>query len=185
MTVYIAIIGLCWVVFLISWAIFAMTFGSSGRNYYTPGGRAIRLLFVVAIFLAVGYGRTLTLRPFGELTLDVAAAGAALCIVGLAFAIWARVALGRSWGMPMTQHEDPDLVTSGPYRFVRHPIYTGLSAMMIGTALVHPLAALPCLCMVGYSVFSAFREERDMERRFPGAYSDYKKSSKMLVPFLL
>jgi protein-S-isoprenylcysteine O-methyltransferase Ste14 len=139
----------------------------------------------VAIFLAIGYGNTLNLRPFGELALDVAAAGAALCIVGLAFAIWARVSLGRNWGMPMTQHENPELVTSGPYRLVRHPIYTGMSSMLIGTALVYPLAALPCLGMVGYTVYSALREERDMEQRFPGSYAEYKKRSKMLVPFLL
>jgi protein-S-isoprenylcysteine O-methyltransferase Ste14 len=87
--------------------------------------------------------------------------------------------------MPMTQHENPELVTSGPYRLVRHPIYTGMSSMLIGTALVYPLAALPCLGMVGYTVYSALREERDMEQRFPGSYAEYKKRSKMLVPFLL
>ena len=185
LTLYITIVAVCWVVFLVSWAIFAMTLRSSGRSNVTPRARGIRLLFVIAIFLAIGYGQSLTLRPFGRFTLDVAGAGAALCIVGLAFAIWARVALGRNWGMPMTQHENPELVTSGPYRFVRHPIYTGLSAMMIGTALVHPWAALPCVGMVAYTVYSARREERDMEQRFPGTYAEYKRRSKMLVPFLL
>lgn len=185
MTPYIAIVGLCWVAFLVAWVILALTFRNSGRSDATPGARGVRLLFAVAIFLAIGYGNTLNLRPFGELALDVAAAGVALCIVGLAFAIWARVSLGRNWGMPMTQHENPELVTSGPYRLVRHPIYTGMSSMLIGTALVYPLAALPCLGMVGYTVYSALREERDMEQRFPGSYAEYKKRSKMLVPFLL
>lgn len=143
------------------------------------------MLIVIAIFFTIGYGNALQLRPFGQYTLDIAAAGVALCIAGLLFSVWARVALGRNWGMPMTQHDDPELVTSGPYRFVRHPIYTGLDAMMIGTALVHPLAALPCALMVAYTAFSARREERDMEQRFPAAYPDYKRRSKMLVPFLL
>jgi protein-S-isoprenylcysteine O-methyltransferase Ste14 len=185
MTTYVTIVAGCWVAFLVVWAILAMTFRGSGRSSAMPPTSGVRLLLVIAIFLAIGYGRTVTLQPFGRFTLDVAAAGAALCIVGLAFAIWARVALGRNWGMPMTQHEHPELVTSGPYRLVRHPIYTGMNAMMIGTALVHPIAALPCLGMVGYTIYSARREERDMEQRFPGTYAEYRRRSKMLVPFLL
>ena len=122
---------------------------------------------------------------FGELTDELAITGAALCIIGVAFAVWARVALGRNWGMPMTRHADPELVTSGPYRFVRHPIYTGLSVILIGSALVYPHAvALPCALMVGYSVFSARREERDLEARFPETYPVYKRRSKFLVPFV-
>lgn len=97
----------------------------------------------------------------------------------------AGVALGRNWGMPMTVHENPELVTSGPYRYVRHPIYTGLIAMWIGTSLAYPLGALPSAFVIAYMVFSALREEHDMEKQFPEAYPAYKKRSKMLVPFLL
>ena len=106
-------------------------------------------------------------------------------IAGVAFAIWARVTRGRNWGMPMTLHDDPELVTAGPYRFVRHPIYTGLAAMFIGTALVFPLGAFAGVIMIAYMIFSARREERDMETRFPDAYPAYKQRSKMLVPFLI
>ena len=60
-----------------------------------------------------------------------------------------------------------------------------LLCMLIGTALVHPLAAAPCLGLVAYSAFAARREERDMEQRFPDAYPEYKRHSKFLVPFLL
>ena len=52
--------------------------------------------------------------------------GLALFVVGLGFAIWARVNIGRNWGTPMTQKDEPELVTSGPYRLVRHPIYSGI-----------------------------------------------------------
>ena len=86
-----------------------------------------------------------SVRPFGDFTDGAATAGVMLCILGLQFAVWARVTLGRSWGMPMTLHANPELVTAGPYRYVRHPIYTGLSAMLIGTSLVYPVAAAPCL----------------------------------------
>ena len=140
-------------------------------------------MLLAGIYLGIRYGDSV--RPFGDFTDAAATAGVMLCIVGLQFAVWARVTLGRSWGMPMTLHENPELVTAGPYRYVRHPIYTGLSAMLIGTSLVYPVAALPCLAMVAYSAFAARREERDMEQRFPAAYPEYKRHSKFLVPFLL
>jgi protein-S-isoprenylcysteine O-methyltransferase Ste14 len=177
------VIGLCWVAFLAAWAILAMVYGRSGKRSSSAAAVGLRLLLLVAIYLGIFYSNSV--RPFGDFTDAAATAGVMLCIVGLQFAVWARVTLGRSWGMPMTLHENPELVTGGPYRYVRHPIYTGLSAMLIGTSLVYPLAAAPCLLMVAYSAFAARREERDMELRFPGAYPEYKRHSKFLVPFLL
>jgi protein-S-isoprenylcysteine O-methyltransferase Ste14 len=56
--------------------------------------------------------------------------------------------------------------------------------MLIGTSLAFPIAALPCAIMIVYMVFSARREERDMQQRFPDAYPGYRKRSKFLVPFL-
>ena len=178
------IIGACWLAFWVAWAVLALTFGGGRQRSFSPAASGVRLLIVLSLFLGFFYGTPR--QPFGELTDELAAAGAALCVVGLLFAVWARVALGRSWGMPMTQHADPELVTSGPYRYVRHPIYTGLSVMLIGTSLVYPFpVALPCVLMIAYSVFCARREERDMELRFPQAYPEYKRHSKFLVPFLL
>jgi len=184
--VYAEIVGFIWLAFLISWAIFAMTLGGGARRYYSPAARAVRILILIAMFFALRYSSRLpAVQVFGDVASVAATAGVALCIAGFAFAVWARVALGTNWGMPMTLHENPELVTSGPYRYVRHPIYTGLSAMLIGTTLVYPLAALPCALLIAYSVFSARREERDMEQRFPDAYAAYRRRSKMLVPFVL
>ena len=182
---YAAAIGLCWLVFLASWMVFAMVFGGGGRRRQTPGAIGVRLVILGTMFVGVFYGDRIRIQPFGPYALEFAKAGVALAYVGLAFAIWARVTLGRSWGMPMSLHDNPELVTSGPYRFVRHPIYTGLSAMLIGTALVYPLAVVPCVAMIAYSLFSSVREERDMQNRFGDAYLEYKKRSKRLVPFLL
>lgn len=176
------IIGGSWIAFFIAWSVLAMVYGGSAQRSFSPAARVLRLLMLVAFFLGIYYGQRL--QPFGEYAANVAVAGAALCVLGLLFAIWARVALGRSWGMPMTIHADPELVTSGPYRYVRHPIYTGLSAMLIGTSLVYPVAALPCAATIAYSVYSARREERDMEQRFSESYREYKRKSKFLVPFV-
>ena len=177
-----AIIGVCWLAFFVAWFIAVLIYGGGGRRHTTPGSIGLRLMMLAAAYLSVRYGEGF--QPFGHLTNNVATAGAIVCLVGLVFAIWARVSLGRSWGMPMAQHDNPELVTSGPYRLVRHPIYTALAAMLIGTSLVFPVAALPCALTVTYMVFAARREERDMEQRFP-AYAEYKQRSKFIVPFVL
>jgi hypothetical protein len=176
------IVGISWLAFFVAWFVAMLIYGGGGRRTPTAGGIGLRALMLAGAYLAVRYGDSV--RPFRELTDGVATAGAVLCVVGLLFAVSARVALGRSWGMPMAQHDDPELVTSGPYRLVRHPIYTGLAAMLIGTSLAFPVAAIPCAITIVYMVFAARREERDMAQRFPGAYPEYTRRSKFLVPFL-
>jgi isoprenylcysteine carboxyl methyltransferase (ICMT) family protein YpbQ len=176
------LIGICWIAFSIAWVILAMVYGGGGRRQTTPGAIGLRLMMLAAAYLSIRYGDAV--RPFGHSTDLVGQAGAIVCALGLAFAIWARVSLGRSWGMPMALHDNPELVTSGPYRYVRHPIYTGMGAMLIGTSLVFPVAAVPCAITIVYTVLAARREERDMQQRFPGAYPDYTRRSKFLVPFL-
>jgi len=184
MSIYDQIIGGCWIAFFAVWVALSIA-GVRGRRQYSPGRSALRLLLVIAFVLSLRYGDRVPATVFGRLTAEVAAVGSALCVVGVAFAIWARVTLGRNWGMPMTRHDAPELVTSGPYAYVRHPIYTGVLAMLIGTALVYPLAAVPSLIVLPYFLFSARREEHDMHQQFPDAYPAYKKRSKMLVPFVL
>jgi protein-S-isoprenylcysteine O-methyltransferase Ste14 len=184
--IYNAIIGLCWLAFFAAWAVLAIAFRTSERSRAaSPSGRGLRVVLAVAMLVALVLGNGFALPLFGELGAAANAAGAMLCVAGLAFATWARVVLGRNWGMPMTLHANPKLVTSGPYRYVRHPIYTGLTAMWIGTSLVYPFAAVPCAATVAYCVASALREERDMAERFPAAYAEYKHRSKMLIPFLI
>jgi protein-S-isoprenylcysteine O-methyltransferase Ste14 len=189
MRTYDAVILGCWLVFFAVWAVLAIAGGRGGRQSPTPANRMLRLAVLALAVFAVFYGDRLPM-DFARSTaryaqqIGAAAVGAVLCIAGLGFAVWARVSLGRSWGMPMTLHQKPELVTAGPYAYVRHPIYTGVAAMTIGTALVYPLAVLWSVVLIAYFIFSARREERDMERRFPDTYPAYRRRSKMLVPFL-
>jgi len=180
MDIYEQIVAYSWLVMIVVWLGAALVLGTSGIGRTSTRARVIRLLLVVALWIAIGYGyrfKTSTLP-------DLAAAGSALCIIGCAFAIWARFSLGRSWGMPMTHHAKPELVTSGPYRLVRHPIYTGIALMLVGTSFVYPLGAIPSAAFIAYFIFSASREERDMERQFPDTYPGYRQRSKMLIPFV-
>jgi protein-S-isoprenylcysteine O-methyltransferase Ste14 len=111
--------------------------------------------------------------------------GLVLFPVGLGFAIWAWVQIGRNWGAPMTQKDEPELVTSGPYRLVRRPIYSGFLVGGVGTAVALNWQWLTAVVLAGaYFVYSATVEERYLNERFPDGYPVYKRSTKMLVPFV-
>jgi protein-S-isoprenylcysteine O-methyltransferase Ste14 len=111
--------------------------------------------------------------------------GLPLFVLGLALAVWARLYLGRNWGSPMSEKDDPELVTTGPYRWIRNPIYTGIILAMIGTAVAVSIEWLVIAALLGgFFVYSAFTEQRFLEARFPDTYPPYKASTKMLVPFV-
>ncbi|HTT85917.1 MAG TPA: isoprenylcysteine carboxylmethyltransferase family protein, partial [Acidimicrobiales bacterium] len=114
-----------------------------------------------------------------------AGVGLALLALGLSFAIWARVHIGRNWGTPMSQKDDPELVTSGPYHSVRHPIYSGILMAGVGTAVALSWFWLIAVVLAGaYFLYSATVEERNLAKQFPEAYPTYRRSTKMLVPFV-
>ena len=86
----------------------------------------------------------------------------------------------------MTQKDEPELVTSGPYRLVRHPIYAGILIAGVGTAVALGWLWLTAFGLGGiYFIYSATVEERYLAEQFPDSYPAYKRSTKMLVPFIL
>lgn len=173
-------IAIVWIIFWVYWL--ASAFG-------VKEGRASRRRIPLNVLSAVSV--LLLLRVFrgGSLAVDspvLGAIGAVVFASGIALAIWARVQLGQNWGMPMTQKAEPELVTSGPYRFVRHPIYSGLLAALLGTALVTNLIGLIIVAVLGgYFYYSASVEEENLIATFPTAYPAYRTSTKMLIPFVL
>ncbi|MGO9456736.1 MAG: methyltransferase family protein [Acidimicrobiales bacterium] len=111
--------------------------------------------------------------------------GLVLFTLGLGFAIWARMHIGRNWGSPMTRKVEPELVTSGPYQLVRHPIYSGIMCAGVGTALALSWQWLIAVALAGiYFIYGATVEERFMTEQFPDTYVAYKRATKMLVPFI-
>ncbi len=85
----------------------------------------------------------------------------------------------------MTQNDDPELVTGGPYRLVRHPIYSGILVAGIGTAVALSWLWIIAVALADvYFVYSATVEERYLTKQFPDTYPTYRHSTKMLVPFV-
>jgi protein-S-isoprenylcysteine O-methyltransferase Ste14 len=113
-------------------------------------------------------------------------AGAVVTAGGLAFAVWARRHIGRNWSATVTLKQDHELVTSGPYAFVRHPIYTGLLFGFLGSAFaLGQWRGLVAVVMVYLALLRKYRlEERWMCERFGVAYDAYRARVKALVPFL-
>jgi protein-S-isoprenylcysteine O-methyltransferase Ste14 len=111
------------------------------------------------------------------------------CVVlaGAAFTVWARITLGRNWSAEVTFKQDHQLIESGPYALARHPIYTGLIVMALGTAIDYGrafgFAVLIALC--GSLWWKARQEERIMSRHFPDAYAEYSKHVRAIIPFVL
>ena len=170
-----------WGAFWLYWLVAAFSM-KRGR---VPWSRELRIR-VVIIAVVVALVRFGVFRHHGP-TSDPWRAGLGLAVLGLGlgFAIWARVHIGRNWGTPMTQKDEPELVTSGPYRLVRHPIYSGILVAGVGTAVALSWLWLIAVVLAGvYFVYSATVEERYLSEQFPDAYPAYKRWTKMLLPFI-
>lgn len=184
-----SILASLWIVFWLYWVISA--FGAKG-SVRDPGNlrrqvlyRLAIIAFVILILKVPGLRLFFLRERLFETYPAVPYIGLALCALGLGFAVWARVHLGRNWGMPMTMRENPEFVTSGPYSLVRHPIYTGLLLAILGTSLiVGPIWILLLAVCAPYFVYGALKEEQLMAGQFPEPYSNYKKRTKMFIPFL-
>jgi protein-S-isoprenylcysteine O-methyltransferase Ste14 len=182
------IVGL-WVLFVIYWAAAALRMKRLDRGAIRSGmGLRFGIFVIVAVAIAL-VRRSPELRALQAAQFEsvpMAVSGAIIAAAGVMLAFWARAAIGRNWGPPATRRTDTELVTSGPYAIVRHPIYGGLLLMMVGTAIgIIPTWWLVAAAAGIYFSYSARAEERFMTERFPDSYPAYRARTKMLLPFLL
>ena len=179
------IVEACWALFLIVWAITSLQAKTSVRRGLNSAGVLWRIaVLAVVVVLAQGLKQGWIPRPT-PFPYAVQLIGVPVTMAGIGFSIWARMTLGSNWGMPMTLRETPELITGGPYAFVRHPIYTGIIFAMLGTAMTFGAWWFIILVIAfGYFVISAHQEENDMRAHFPDAYPPYMARTKRLIPFV-
>lgn len=125
-------------------------------------------------------------QPLYTVTIPIAFTGLVLAIAGTAFAVWARFILGSSWSANPTIRQNHELILRGPYRIVRHPIYTGALAILLGTALQSGLLR-SFLGVVLSAIALRMKlavEEQLMVHQFGDQYVQYRNHVRRLVPFL-
>ena len=183
------IIPACWILFAVIWLV---TAASSKRSIYRES-RAQRLrysILLVLAFLLLSRGPRLP-YPFNlriiSATATVQWMAGILCIAGLAFCLWARATLGRNWSGTITLKEGHELIERGPYRLVRHPIYTGLLAMFLATAIKFGyLSGIVAILLAFVSFWIKLSdEEKLMLQQFPDQYRSYQQRVKCIIPFVL
>ena len=180
------IIAACWVTGILVWVAMAFftkrTAVRGSRGWY--GWQLAVALLLVLVF------RALTRVPLHHELYDaplVAVLAVVLVVASLALAIWARVTIGRNWSGAAVVKEGHELVVSGPYALVRHPIYTGILGMAIGTALnyAEPYGFL-VVTALGIGFWLKLRvEEQLMTSEFPDEYPAYRRRVKALIPYVI
>lgn len=176
-----------WLIWLVYWMVAATNVKAT--RWRPSGGRRLlqTLPFALAALLIalqnMDWGilseRFIPFRPIQSIL------GTVLLACGLCFGVWARVHLGRDWSGTVTLKEDHSLVTSGPYRFVRHPIYTGILLGFVGTVLaIGEWRGILATVILLFGVLVRCRaEEQAMRETFP-EYDDYRRRTWALMPFL-
>jgi protein-S-isoprenylcysteine O-methyltransferase Ste14 len=182
------IITACWILFSVIWLVAAAA--TKRTIYHENGVRRLRylILLVVAFLLLTKRYRLpypLNVRVIPA-TGTVEWIAAILCLAGLAFCLWARATLGRNWSGTITLKEGHELIERGPYRFVRHPIYTGLMAMFLATSIAFGHVGGLVAVILAFASFwiKWSEEEKLMRQHFPEQYRSYEQRVKRIIPFV-
>jgi protein-S-isoprenylcysteine O-methyltransferase Ste14 len=177
------VLAVCWGTVLAVWV--------AGALYNLRRGPSVRerrrdhpfLVGVAAIWLLYGQVGGIDWHSLSVSSAWLRAAGVALLLAATAFTVWARLALGTMWSSSTVAKTGHELRTHGPYAVTRHPIYTGLLGMVLGTALIDDLGRAAAVFVLGvvFLTLKARREERLLSRVFP-EYERYRRRVPGLIP---
>jgi protein-S-isoprenylcysteine O-methyltransferase Ste14 len=192
MTVYGWLMFALWLSLVAYWALSGRTMQRTiGCRWIWWREIAVRLGFFALVVLAL---RAAVLRQawpnapphlFNTST-PLALIGLVVCVLGIGLAILGRAYLDPNWVTRRSDRNDLELITTGPYAFVRHPIYSGLLLAIIGSAIGQSvLWVLPLIVYGPNFILAARREEKLLLEQFPERYPAYMRRTKMLLPFVL
>ena len=183
------LVGALWIAWAVYWFVAARLVKQNRREesalsraaHIVPLGIAAWLLWAPALPGHFLEGRFLPAAPATYWT------GVVIVALGLLFAIWARNVLGRNWSGIVTLKQDHELIRTGPYRYVRHPIYTGLLIAFAGSAIARgEWRGLLALAIAFVALWRKLKlEEQWMIDTFGDAYRRYRDEVRALIPFVL
>ena len=143
------------------------------------------LMFAIIAAFLLPYLPIFSFVNFAPVTPVLSSIGVILCAAGMAFLVWARQHLGKNWSQTVSAKIGHELVTSGPYRYARHPMYAGGLIAAVGSAIVCGRAFVFLLVLLGTIFLRRLgAEEKLMTQQFPKDYPEYKKRTKALIPFV-
>jgi len=178
-----------WILAGIVWLVAAF-FTKPVERVQPRGSRLVQWGWSLVAFVLLSFRRL----PWGPLGVRVIPRsfvlgdlGLALTVGGIAFAVWARFFLGRNWSGRVSIKKDHELIRSGPYAIVRHPIYTGFIVALAGTTIaIGEIRAVLALAIVAIALrFKSKREEQFLREQFGEEYARYRHEVKALIPFVL
>jgi protein-S-isoprenylcysteine O-methyltransferase Ste14 len=184
----------CWIIFVLYWFISARSVKPIQETRGWLGGNWYPILYLIGFLFMINFrflGRlgiptnklaTLLLPHTTVLNIIIVI----LLIAGLIIAIAARRTLARNWSGAVALKEDHELITTGLYKYVRHPIYTGMLLMILGTALsVATLGACIGFFIILVGILLKLRQEEALlTKHFAQSYLSYKKCTRTLIPFI-
>jgi len=181
------VIAVAWACFVLYWIITARvtTQKEKLKNLVLS---VILLAAVVCVFMLLGSGSIPDdVNPvLWKGTLPVALCADVVVGLGLFLLVWARRTLGPNWSANVGKTGDSELVTRGPYAYVRHPIYSGFIVLVLGTAAAYGRligVLILVTCCLGLFI-KASKEESLLKEKFPEAFQDYRARTRMLIPFV-
>lgn len=183
------VISAAWVVFLVVWLISSFAVERIAKRERGRGiGRRLLTLATAWILLADGNDSRLGVLAarFLPSALWIAWVGAGITVAGVLFAIWARIHIGRYWSATVALKNEHELIRSGPYARIRHPIYTGIILAIAGSALaIGTYAALLALLIFALSLWLKGRkEEALLAGEFGTVFEEHRRRTGFFLPKL-
>jgi protein-S-isoprenylcysteine O-methyltransferase Ste14 len=175
-----------WLVFLAYWSVSALKLKSIKRRE-PRAERLIQLVVMVAAYYLMfndQFSRGWLATRFAPASPTIGKFGVTVTVVGIACAIWARWHLGENWSATVTLKEGHELISSGPYRYIRHPIYSGMLLAFVGTALaLGEYRALISVCIVLVAFYTkAKKEELFLTQEFGEKFREHSRRTGMFLP---
>jgi protein-S-isoprenylcysteine O-methyltransferase Ste14 len=178
-------LAICWGLFGVVWLAGAVYNAWKGPATRTRSMGRLPWILVGVVLWLIARELPPVVRTWGHVeTWWIRTLGLVVLLAGTAFTLWTRGVLGTMWSSVAVIKDDHKLRTDGPYRIVRHPIYTGLLAMLLGTAFLNGLGIWLGLCVIAVVLVEVkiYDEERLLTAAFPEDYERYRRSVPQLVP---